>query len=342
MAENNTMRSIFIAACTLCLFSMAHAAGPEVRQTDYPAVAAAIDRTLHAWLYDPAELDRPAYRHVKAAVEALALQAHSDEAFIEGFREIWRDGPFSHVELNMAKQPAADLATYLDTLRIGGGGARLAWKDDVAILTVHTMMGLDTIEEIDAAYVAISNHGAGALVIDLRENTGGAFAVRPLVAHLLSAPYSAGVFVSRKWNEDHREPPGPVEMRAVSPWEGWSLTAFWADVQENALTGIVFEPVEPVFSGPVYVLTSARTASAAELAADALEGSGRALLVGEKTAGKMLSQKIFNIPGGFQLSLPIADYYSVKNGRIEGKGITPDLATNAADALDAALRQLQK
>ena len=66
MAENNTMRSIFIATCTLCLFSMAQAAGPEDRQTDYPAVAAAIDRTLHAWLYDPAELDRPPYRRVEA------------------------------------------------------------------------------------------------------------------------------------------------------------------------------------------------------------------------------------------------------------------------------------
>jgi C-terminal processing protease CtpA/Prc len=127
-------------------------------------------------------------------------------------------------------------------------------------------------------------------------------------------------------------------MQAVEPWEGWSIKAFWADVQENALTGLSFSPAEPIYTGPVYVLTSKHTASAAELAVDALKGSGRALIIGENTAGEMLSQKIFDIPGGFQLSLPIADYYSISNGRIEGVGIKPDIEVDAAAALHTALR----
>ncbi len=335
------MKSTIFVACFLCIFSFANADGTAVQKTDYPAVAAAINKTLHTWLYDPAELDTPAYRQVEAQVDALALSATSDEAFIDGFREIWQDGPFSHVEFRKSQQTAANLANYLDTLRVGGGGAQLTWMDNVAILTVNTMMGLDTIEEIDAAYVEIASHDTGALIIDLRENVGGAFAVRPLVAHLLSAPYAAGAFVSRKWNAIHHGPPSPAEMQTVAPWEGWSITAFWADVQENALTGLSFTPAEPVFTGPVYVLTSKRTASAAELATDALSGSGRALVIGENTAGEMLSQKMFDIPGGFHLSLPIADYYSVKNGRIEGTGIKPDIKTDAADALNTALQQLE-
>ena len=54
----------------------------------------------------------------------------------------------------------------------------------------------------------------------------------------------------------------------------------------------------------------------------------------------MLSQTIFDIPGGFQLSLPIADYYSIASGRIEGVGIEPDIEVEAALALDAALEVL--
>ena len=54
----------------------------------------------------------------------------------------------------------------------------------------------------------------------------------------------------------------------------------------------------------------------------------------------MLSQKIYDIPGGFHLSLPIADYHSVVNGRIEGVGVKPDIETAAADALDVAFQQL--
>jgi len=335
------MRTIRFSALVCFLFWLANAAAGEDQATGFPEVAAAIDQALQTWLYDPAELDTSAYRQVKSRFDALAMRAATEDEFIQGFRDAWRDGPFSHVELNKAQQPAAELANYLDTLRVGGGGAHLAWRDNVAILTVNTMMGLDTIEEIDAAYTEIAGRDAAALIIDLRDNAGGAFAVRPLVAHLLSEPYWAGVFVSRKWNASHTAPPGQADMLGLPPWEGWSITRFWADVQENALTGIRFEPAEPVFTGPVYVLTSQRTASAAELATDALKASRRALVIGERTAGEMLSQKIFDIPGGFQLSLPIADYYSVDTGRIEGRGIEPDIETLAADALSTALNQLR-
>ena len=87
------------------------------------------------------------------------------------------------------------------------------------------------------------------------------------------------------------------------------------------------------------MLTSSTTASAAELAADILQGSGRATLIGETTAGEMLSQKMFDVPGGFLLSLPIADYYSATNGRIEGVGVKPDIESGADAALEIALQQ---
>ena len=264
----------------------------------------------------------------------------SDEEFIEGFRRIWVDGPFSHVTLSEAQQSADDLADYLDTMRVGGNGASLVWHNDIAVLTVNTMMGRDTIEEIDAAYTEIAERNASGLIIDLRENGGGAFAVRPLVSHLLAEPVDAGGFVSRPWNNMHDREPDRADIEGVDPWEGWSIRTFWANVQTNAVTRISFSPAEPVFDGPVHVLTSRHTASAAELAIDALRVAGRATIIGERTAGEMLSQTIFDIPGGFQLSLPIADYYSIASGRIEGVGIEPDIEVEAALALDAALEVL--
>lgn len=308
-------------------------------RTDYLEVVAAINETMRAYHYNPAELDTVEYQRVEAAVSALGEVATSDEEFMEGFRDIWADGPFSHVTINSARQSADDLADYLDTIRIGGGGAILAWHGDVAILTVNTMMGLDTIEEIDAAYVQIAERETSGLVIDLRENGGGAFAIRPLVSHLLAEPFDAGVFVSQPWNAVHHREPNQADLVAVDAWEGWSIKTFWADVQTNPVTRISFSPATPVFDGPVYVLTSKYTASAAELATDALRTAGRAIIIGENTAGEMLSQKIYDVPGGFHLSLPIADYFSVANGRIEGVGIKPDIETDAAQALDVALEQ---
>ncbi len=319
--------------------TMAHAQQEEPKATDYPAVAIAVDQTMRAYHYNPAELAGAPYQKIVSEVAALAETVETDEDFVAGFREIWKNGPFSHVQLSVAEQTAEDLTAYLDNLRIGGGGAVLSWQDDAAVLTVNTMMGLDTIEEIDAAYAAIAEHGAEKLIIDLRENGGGAFAIRPLVNHLTGKPFIAGGFISQPWNAKHDRAPQLKDMKKTAPWEGWSIRAFWKDAQENALTVVQFEPSAPVYQGTVYVLTSTRTASAAELATDALKVSGRAVIIGEPTAGEMLSQKIYDIPGGFHLSLPIADYYSAKHGRIEGAGVTPDINAPAADAMDVALGQ---
>ena len=115
------------------------------------------------------------------------------------------------------------------------------------------------------------------------------------------------------------------------------MQACQADVLTRPLTSYRIDPLQPLFKGPVVVLTSARSISAAEIAADALKATGRARIVGEKTPGALLSSKLFDIPGGFHLRVPIADYYSIKNGRIEGVGVTPDISVNADEALDVAL-----
>lgn len=335
------IRNFTFVVVFLFAIGASHANEQFDQGTHYPTVAAAINATMRMYHYDPEELDTPEYLRIENAISTLGKSVTSDEQFIEGFREIWSDGPFSHVTISDARQSADDLAEYLDTLRIGGGGATLRWQGDVAILTVNTMMGLDTIEEIGVAYAAIAERSASGLVIDLRENSGGAFAVLPLVSHLVNEPFDAGVFISQLWNSAHDHKPKKADIEVVDPWQGWSVRTFWANVQTSPITRISFSPVEPVFDGPVYILTSKHTASAAELATDALRVAERVTIIGERTAGEMLSQTIFDIPGGFHLGLPIADYYSVANGRLEGVGIEPDIAVQAAHALDAALEMLK-
>jgi carboxyl-terminal processing protease len=202
---------------------------------------------------------------------------------------------------------------------------------------VNTMSGADTIEKINAAYAEIAARGTKKLIIDLRRNGGGAFAVVPLVGHLISKPVDAGVFVSGMWYRTHDKPPGPADFSSATPWQGYSVKTFQADVLTRPLTSYRIDPLQPLFKGPVFVLTSARSISAAEIAVDALKSTGRATIIGEKTPGALLSSKLFDVPGGFHLRVPIADYHSIKNGRIEGVGVTPDMPVNADRALDVAL-----
>lgn len=309
------------------------APGPTL---DLRETATAINGTMRAHHYAPSALESAAYRTIEAQTLALAESSHSREEFVSEFNKLWRSGPFSHVRLAVARSNATATAEYLDQLRVGKG-AELTWNGEIAILSVNTMMGLDTIEQIEGAYFEISRRGAQALIIDLRKNEGGAFAVRPLVGHLITEGLDAGAFVSQSWANQMRRAPSRSDVAELNAWDGWSIRAFWRDVKSAPITRVRFEPEGTHFAGPVYVLISSRTASAAELAADALAASGRAILIGEKTAGQMLSQMPFDLPGGLQLFLPIADYYAFHTGRIEGVGIVPHIPADPDRAMEAAL-----
>jgi C-terminal processing protease CtpA/Prc len=105
-------------------------------------------------------------------------------------------------------------------------------------------------------------------------------------------------------------------------------------VQEQDILRVQFTPQQPNFNGDVYVLVDEISASATELAVDAFRASGVTTLVGRNTAGEMLSQSMFDVGEGFVISLPVADYYSFKYGRIEGQGVPVDVEADSASALD--------
>jgi carboxyl-terminal processing protease len=327
-------RRLFLATSltfTLCFCSNVLGQTGNFRQA-----AEAINATIRTNHFYRAELNGSAYVQIEKDVISLGERATSAEEFIEGFNALWRKGPFSHVSLRKAQESVAERYARFDTEMAGPDAVTLTWQDNVAILTVNTMSGADTIAAIDAAYDQIVSRKAAKLILDLRRNDGGAFAVVPLVGHLIDKPIDAGVFVVGSWYADHRTPPGPADFASARPWRGYSVRAFQADVLTRPLTSYRIDPLQPHFAGPVFVLTSARSLSAAEIAADALKSIGRARIVGEKTPGAVLSSKLFDIPGGFHLRVPIADYYSITGARLEGLGVTPDIAVSADQALDVA------
>ena len=304
---------------------------------DYPAILATLDETVQQRVFEPAQLRREGWIAFRRRAGEIAVRACDDADFLLGLRLAWRNDPFSRFQVKRSAVPFAALVSTFDTMRTGRDSARLAFDGPVATLTVETMEGADTIEQIDAAFRVIAERKPRALVVDLRDNGGGAFAVRPLVEHLLGDPLDAGWFVSSRWWRDHGGPPGLGDARAIAPWQGWSVIAFWRDVQNQALLRFRFEPRAPSFAGPVFVVTNGRSASATELAADALRAAGRATIVGEATRGRMLSGSVFDLTDGFVVTLPVADYVSAASGRIEGKGVAPDVAVPSSEALERAL-----
>lgn len=75
----------------------------------------------------------------------------------------------------------------------------------------------------------------------------------------------------------------------------------------------------------VALLVNSSSRSAAELTPAALQEAGRALVVGEPTAGSVLISQDSPLPDGGRLTLSRADYVTSGGVRLEKRGVTPDL-----------------
>jgi carboxyl-terminal processing protease len=76
---------------------------------------------------------------------------------------------------------------------------------------------------------------------------------------------------------------------------------------------------------PVIVLVDGNSASASEILSGALKDYNKAKLLGTKTYGKGMVQKIIPLPNETGLNLTIAKYLTPKGTDINKKGIEPDI-----------------
>lgn len=76
---------------------------------------------------------------------------------------------------------------------------------------------------------------------------------------------------------------------------------------------------------PLVVLQDRYSASASELLSVALQEHGRAAVVGERSYGKGSVQEVMGLADGSQLTLTTARYFSPRDRRIDGQGVTPDV-----------------
>ncbi len=120
-----------------------------------------------------------------------------------------------------------------------------------------------------------------------------------------------------------------------------AVASLWLDggktiVQERTDTGVVQETLKatgnPLLGGiPTTVLVDGGSASASEIVSGALHDNGVAKLVGVKTFGKGSVQDIVDLPGGAELKVTIAKWYTPNGKNINKEGIQPDVNISISD-----------
>ncbi|RJO59953.1 S41 family peptidase [candidate division WS5 bacterium] len=82
---------------------------------------------------------------------------------------------------------------------------------------------------------------------------------------------------------------------------------------------------------PLVVLVNEGSASASEIVAGAIRDNGRGQLLGEKTFGKGSVQEIIKLPGGSELKITVAHWYTPKGVNLSKEGLKPDIEVKLTD-----------
>lgn len=276
-------------------------------------------------------------------VEALgprAAAATSDEALFALLSELL--SPFDDAHINLygplgaAFEPARPVpwigssqlfvnaikANYLAGPPSKAAGGNLAYgrlKAGPAYLCLLGMEGYAT-GGFDAEAVAlesaldealVASRGAPGLILDLRFNGGGhdahALAVAARFARERTLAYT----------------------RAVRLGDGWAAEErFYVEPEAG----------RPAWDGPLVVLASGATTSAAEVLALCLKALPGTVIVGEPTRGAFSDMLFKRLPNGWVYTLSYQAYRAADGALYEARGIPPDVAAPMDAAAAAAGR----
>lgn len=308
--------------------------GGDAPLRDYSAILAAVDQMLPAALFDPRMVQGDTYRAYRRDLGAVAALTRDDLDFVLASDLGWSERTFSH--FGLARRSTSQIVAEVDASE--EAPVELAFDDGVAIFRVNTFLGQNAVEQIKAGFREIDAADPIALIVDLRGTPGGSLAAKTLIEGLISQPMDMGWFTANAWWRAHDAAPTAQEIASQPVSDFSDPQAAFRTLMSEGLLRVEVRPAEHVYAGPVFVLIDGETASVAELAAATLGGSGRAVLIGERTAGELLTADTLPLPEGFALMTPLADYSDARLGRVEGVGVAPHIEVRSARAMSRALR----
>jgi carboxyl-terminal processing protease len=156
------------------------------------------------------------------------------------------------------------------------------------------------VAELTRLLTAKSSEQATGLVLDLRNTVSEQIETVPAIASLFLEP---GRVVAHVEGRTHGL---PHDLKTV--------------------------PVATTWKGPVALLVSRGTSSAAEVLAGALQDARRAVIVGSPTFGDASTQSTVPLSDGETLSLTTARYLTPDHHPITGHGVVPDVMAQAQAA----------
>lgn len=164
--------------------------------------------------------------------------------------------------------------------------------DEIGYIRISSFIGINTTKEFIIALNRLKE--TKGLILDLRGNSGGLFQNAIVISNLFMK-------------------------------QGTIVNVIARQGKKNIYTA---KNDGCIYDNPLVILIDGNSASASEILSSALHDNSRATLIGTKTYGKGLVQKVFSMPNKSGMNLTIAKYLTPKGQDINKKGIEPDYIVN--------------
>jgi C-terminal processing protease CtpA/Prc len=203
--------------------------------------------------------------------------------------------------------------------------------DGLGYLKVAMFPGMVGVEVANEILRAVEELGKiDSLIIDLRGNTGGGIGALRVMSLLTPGRIPVGFALPKSRVTPNLDSEKQQFRRFGSI--PTSKKALWLLALQFAPAMLTKKPIVPqteglgsrAFHGRVSLLVDRHTASAAEMIVAFARENNLARIVGEKTAGRLLSATSVKVGQGFRLALPTGAYYTWKGTVLEGTPIEPD------------------
>jgi len=204
--------------------------------------------------------------------------------------EVLRGEPGTEVTVTMARD-GKEIEFKMNREEINNVSEYVTYDGDTAIITV-TRFDNNTGTEVQKEAAKFKEKGISKVILDLRGNGGGYVSA---AQDLLSLWLDGKLMLTQKSLHSGNEKMSTASGKAI------------------------LKDMKTI------VLVNGSTASASEITAAALKDYGKATIVGTKTYGKGVVQKMYNLSGGGILKVTTAEWLTPNGNSINDNGVAPDV-----------------
>lgn len=307
---------------------------------DYSGLYPKLLKTIRDNIYSKNVLQTKEWKKFEKEFESLAKRAHDDIELFFGFSMLTPKLPFTHLNLLISEDETTTNADDEEPVSTNKSVVFEEKNDSTAYLQIKNFS--TSTEELAAVLPGIvANKAYKNLIIDLRDNGGGGIdAAFALAKYITTEDMEVGYFPTNKLDYSGYQPELFSTLPELQPK---STEEFGNELKRSPGVKLIFrKPANPVFTGKIYILTNGRTASTCEPLVYVLKSGKKATIIGERTAGAMLSASPFYLEGKYMLFLPIGDFYTNDGVRLDKVGVAPDIEVKSEDADEKALEIINK